>query len=135
MEIKEILNCYVNLDDTIILFDENQTYRLLECIIDIDDIKPIPISKDWLLKFDFQECNSSVDNLIKYTKIVKNLDGKSHDFDIYVNNDMQNFYKSNNKFEYVHLLQNLFYGIEKQHLLIKDVINTEILTNNIKTLL
>jgi len=71
------------------------------------NIEPIPLNEEWLLKFGFKKINGW-DDMIMYLKDeVEILDGTS-------------FYNCiDNKVEYVHQLQNLYFALSGEELTLK----------------
>ena len=88
--------------------------KLSNYCLNIDEITPIPLTEEWLLKFGFEK---EVDRIDIFTKqrlrIWKGYNGKSLCY--LVDEDNENGYYLKD-IEYIHQLQNLFYALTEEEL-------------------
>lgn len=82
----------------------------------INNIKPIPLTEEWLIKFGLQHKSFSFDHECLHKDINVGYNG-----DDFINNQMSFLYKKKVwfKIHYVHELQNLYFALTKQELTIK----------------
>ena len=82
-------------------------YWVEECVYDMDDFQPIPLTEEWLLKFGFE---------IGYNRI-KMLDVYCKDFGILIErSNGGNFYYKKVYISSVHQLQNLYFALTGEEL-------------------
>jgi hypothetical protein len=96
---KDSVNVYIEINENL------QNY-----IVDIDEIKPIPLTEEWLLKFGFKK---DLGNDLY-------LDSTSTSFFIWENNRVELLDNKNNicisHCDYVHQLQNLYFALTREEL-------------------
>lgn len=81
-----------------------------DSIFQIEDIKPIPLNEEWLLKFGFVK-----DKLT-------NFDWYKDDFEIHLPNYFKWKDSNLNKIKHVHQIQNLYYALTNKELTIKELV-------------
>jgi hypothetical protein len=107
-------------------WDFSDWYALGECTMSLDDVNPIPLTEEWLLKFGFSDKEYKngfigIDfiggNMIMDFALTKPLiKGEWQTCYVYELSDYR-FVKVN----YLHQLQNLFFALTNQELTIKEV--------------
>tara|TARA_R110000868_G_scaffold328540_2_gene589371 strand:- start:610 stop:1002 length:393 start_codon:yes stop_codon:yes gene_type:complete len=96
-------------------FEERDWYFDAECLLSIEnDLQPIPLTEEWLVKFGFEKLTSKSDGFIvdsySYTRgvsFIVHFDGERLS---------TNFWQGNEK-KYVHQLQNLYFALTGQELI------------------
>ena len=83
-------------------------YKIAECVFDEDDLKPIPLTEEWLLKFGFKKIGGTIYKNIGSIEI--GLTGKR----FYIQIRCENITIQNIK--HVHQLQNLYFALTNQEL-------------------
>ncbi len=82
----------------------------------MEDIEPIPLTEEWLLKFGFEKTWYGVeDALIELQKTEKG----------YILSINCNEYTEGKEFYYVHQLQNLYFALTGEELTIKELVNED----------
>lgn len=117
------LNNYVLEDGDVVLLATN--YDLFKCLVNVDrgiGFEPIPLTEEWLLKFGFTHQYKTIKghDFFEYP-----IDSK---FKLYVNlNKMELIINKNlfgciltKKIQYVHALQNFYFELTEEELLIKN---------------
>ena len=74
-----------------------------DCLLFLDDISPIPITEEWLLKFGFEK------NLY-WRKDWLQIQQSENEFSIYISDDYMG-QEYGEPFKYVHQLQNLYFAL------------------------
>jgi hypothetical protein len=88
-------------------------YKIAECVFDEDDLKPIPLTEEWLLKFGFKK----IQGYICGEKIVYYYVKEDLEYDLTSGECMiENFTINLDK---VHELQNLYFAIYSEELILK----------------
>jgi hypothetical protein len=78
------------------------------------DLQPIPLTKEWLLKFGFDGCTAP-------NKCIK----VGYNDDDFIHNQMSLMFKRNIiiKLNYVHQLQNLYFALTGEELVVSDAVS------------
>jgi hypothetical protein len=88
-------------------------YALGECTLTLDDIEPIPLTEEWLLKLGIHKigCDNEGDDLFA-TKLNTPAD------EVWLNRIEGDFYlqEYGKKIKYVHQLQNLYFALTNEEL-------------------
>lgn len=105
-----------------VVVDLEETQDTIE---DYERVKPIPLSEDWLYKFGFEQIDKSSNSYIVYAD-------QNHDYylQIDVRRNNANYTILDNTFDdlrafsmvdiiYVHQLQNLYFALTNQELILK----------------
>jgi len=85
--------------------------------ISIDELIPIPLTEEWLLKFDFTRHHADYSNGVIYIKNVP--DNTEFEWGVYPNELGSGFQIKNRKLlKYVHQLQNLYFALTGEELIL-----------------
>lgn len=89
------------------------------------DAQPIPLTREWLLKFGFEKNNQSYQ--VVYTINVEDEYEQDYTSKLYLGLDGQYFigipyelFRGKSKIQYVHQLQNLYFALTGEELTIKE---------------
>ena len=87
------------------------------------DLKPIPLTEEWLLKFGF-ELDEDLGDMIYYKlgKWVVCFDHEDLSFNHQLNSGITCLIYDNNCFQHVHQLQNLYFALTGKELTIKQLL-------------
>ena len=86
-------------------FTDSDWYALGESTLFIENIKPIPLTEEWLIKFGFEK---RYEDCFEYGKFILNDEFIMMDIDITI------------KCKHVHQLQNLYFALTGEELKIND---------------
>jgi hypothetical protein len=93
-------------------WEEHDWAGIAECTINLEDVKPIPLTEEWLLKFGFEYSDLNGDSGL----------WKIPPFQIYGKYN-QFLYDYRLDVNYVHQLQNLYFALTGEELTIKKIDN------------
>ena len=100
-------------NQTILASKENFLWNVSE----IDGIKPIPITEEWLLKFGFRHVKNNW----------YNIHAKGNTFNVYLFEDssyrVEIVSQSLGIFKHVHTLQNLYFALSEKELVVSDAVS------------
>ena len=85
-------------------WDNSDFNAMLECTLNIEDIEPIPLTEEWLLKFGYEVTFVDFKHFYKLKDLY--LDDKFQPCDTFISYDLQ----------YVHQLQNLYFALTQKEL-------------------
>ena len=91
-------------------WEEHDWAGIAECTINLEDVKPIPLTEEWLLKFGFEYSDLNGDSGL----------WKIPPFQIYGKYN-QFIYDYKLDVNYVHQLQNLYFALTGEELTIKTI--------------
>ena len=97
-------------------WEEHDWAGIAECTINLEDVKPIPLTEEWLLKFGFEYSDLNGDSGL----------WKIPPFQIYGKYN-QFIYDYKLDVNYVHQLQNLYFALTGEELTIKTIDQWEIM--------
>lgn len=105
----------------IIQWEESDFYALGESTIFLEDIKPIQLTEEWLLKFGFEKNKSNKNRFIHYISGFEiERQGSKFAYAVWGGEDapfLTQFFGHHN---YVHQLQNLYFALTGEELTIKQ---------------
>lgn len=97
--------------DFVFQWEESDWYSVGECTLSLDQIEPIPLTEEWLLKFSFEKEDEEYFHKSKYAPVLIECDnGWADSFEERQASKIIN---------YVHQLQNLFYALTGEELTLK----------------
>ena len=95
-------------------WNESDWYALGECTLSLENIEPIPLTKEWLLKLGFDNRYES------HWKSTYSDGFGAWDFILQKPTEERNYYWYEfAKIEYLHQLQNLYFALTGEELIIK----------------
>lgn len=97
----------------IIKWEERDWYALGECTISLDDLSPIPLTKEWLIKFGLIDLNCIKTSEFPFGEYIKTISFGGIDIR-YTKNAIQ--IMPNIEIQYVHQLQNLYFALTGEEL-------------------
>ena len=119
ISIKDLANGYKKIESIIELGVKATRLGPIKVICEYDDIQPIPLTEEWLLKFGFKSDGTwiilrSIHVDLAWFKPANH----QHKGNIYIEKDNEISHGVN--CEYVHQLQNLYFALTVEELLIKQ---------------
>jgi hypothetical protein len=97
-------------------WEEHDWAGIAECTINLEEVKPIPLTEEWLFKFGFKfdgHCSWWKNELIELT-----IDIGEDEYSVFNDNGD---YITLKGIKYVHQLQNLYFAIKGEELTIKTI--------------
>lgn len=87
----------------------------------VNDLKRITLTADWLVRFGFETSGNQVwvNRIDEYSLLIIHLDGRYELFDTI---DGQSVVSRDNKIQFVHKLQNLYFALTGEELTIKETV-------------
>ncbi len=108
---------YVGTDDVQVVQGVDQENVFLDCLtadyVEFEEIFPIEITEEWLLKFGFKEHKTQIGSRFRKKNfyITKNVG-----FDLFLKEVKSGIYFHLKGLRYVHELQNLYFALERKEL-------------------
>ena len=101
-------------NNDVIQFGIHEFLKIAECVYDIEDFEPIPLTEEWLLKFGLTRIECNQGEYYPYTDI--NIVKVDEYYRLEVGSDE---YVIGYKIKYVHQLQNLYFALTNKELTVK----------------
>ena len=116
----KVENYYIDICGSESVWKENSFEHYKTAKVDIKDLKPIPLTEEWLLKWGFFK-----EKELTFTKEIN--ENKQFSIVLYKNTNNWTFpyyHKVNTltSFKYIHQLQNLYFALTGEELKIKEYV-------------
>ena len=95
------------------------------------DLQPIPLTEEWLFKFGFKN-HQEYFELFKRNEYFLSFNIKSNELGIYIYNTRGIRYWVN--CQYIHQLQNLYFALTREELVVSDIVNETLQQNTVSCL-
>lgn len=106
------INKFYLINGDVCKFEDRHWYNIGECILFIEDIKPIPLTEEWLLKFGFftTKTGKLIDATLPNFRFSLH---KSGNYDGFLFCEKDNVITN---IDYVHQIQNLYFALTNEEL-------------------
>lgn len=109
-----VISNYGKFNEDCFVWDTSDWYAIGECILDLEAVKPVKLTEEWLIEFGFKE--------------IKPLENDEHKWSTYSKNGVHidlpyfefNIEEISQEIKYVHQIQNLYYTLTGEKLTLKQ---------------